>query len=171
MSINFRKFYIIVFLIVFTSTTSYGEKDLKSLGKFKDWESFKLLENEKKICFAQSIPVLKAPKNFKRNPSRLFVTFRPNENIIDEISVTSGYFFQKKSSVTAKSGKKKFDFFSQGEFAWISEDEEEKKFIQAMKKASRVLIIGKTELGKKTTDHYSLMGFTKAYNSAKKNCS
>ena len=94
MSINFRKFYIIVFLIVFTSTTSYGEKDLKSLGKFKDWESFKLVENEKKICFAQSIPVLKAPKNFKRNPSRLFVTFRPNENIIDEVSVTSGYFFQ-----------------------------------------------------------------------------
>ena len=73
--------------------------------------------------------------------------------------------------VRAKSGKKVFDFFSQGEFAWISEDEEEKKFIKAMKKASRVMIAGKTELGKKTTDHYSLMGFTKAYNAAKKNCS
>ena len=98
MSVNFRKFGIIILLIVFASTSSsYGENNLKSLGKFKDWESFKLLENEKKICFAQSIPVLKAPKNFERNPSRLFVTFRPNENIIDEISVTSGYFFQKKS--------------------------------------------------------------------------
>ena len=171
MSINFRKFGIIILLTIFASTFSYGANNLKSLGKFKNWESFELLQNENKICFAQSIPVLKAPKNFERNPSRLFVTFRPNEDIIDEISVTSGYFFKKKSSVTAKSGKKVFNFFSQEEFAWIRDTEEEKKFIQAMKKASRVMIIGKTELGKKTTDHYSLMGFTKAYNSAKKNCS
>jgi len=40
-----------------------------------------------------------------------------------------------------------------------------------MKKASRVMIIGRTEKGKQTIDHYSLMGFTKAYNTAKKNCS
>ena len=171
MSINFRKFFVITFFTALISTAATGEKNLKSLGKFKDWESFKLLENEKKICFAQSVPVLKAPKSFERDPSRLFVTFRPSENIKDEVSVTSGYTFQKKMPVRAKSGKKVFDFFSQGEFAWISEDEEEKKFIKAMKKASRVMITGKTELGKKTTDHYSLMGFTKAYNAAKKNCS
>ena len=170
MPINFKKYFLVVFISIFISTNANGEKNLKSLGKFKDWESFKLLEKEQKICFAQSIPVLKAPKQFERDPSRLFVTFRPNEDVKNEVSVTAGYTFQKKSSVTAKSGKKIFDFFSQGRFAWIRDDEEEKKFIQAMKKASRVMITGKTELGKKTTDHYSLMGFTKAYNTAKKNC-
>jgi hypothetical protein len=40
-----------------------------------------------------------------------------------------------------------------------------------MKKAKRVMIIGRTEKGKQTIDHYSLMGFTKAYDTAKKNCS
>ena len=40
-----------------------------------------------------------------------------------------------------------------------------------MKKASRVMIIGKTNKGQQTIDHYSLMGFTKAYNTAKKRCS
>ena len=40
-----------------------------------------------------------------------------------------------------------------------------------MKKASRLMIIGNTEKGDQTTDHYSMMGFTKAYNAAKKNCS
>ena len=170
MPINFRKYFLILLASIFISTTANGEKNLKSLGKFKNWESFKLLENEKKICFAQSIPVLKAPKQFGRDPSRLFVTFRPTEEIKNEVSVTSGYTFQKKSSVVAKSGKKVFDFFSQGRFAWIRDNDEEEKFIKAMKKASRVIITGKTELGKKTTDHYSLMGFTKAYNVAKKNC-
>ena len=104
MSINFRKFFVITFFTALISTAATGEKNLKSLGKFKDWESFKLLENEKKICFAQSVPVLKAPKSFERDPSRLFVTFRPSENIKDEVSVTSGYTFQKKNACKSKIG-------------------------------------------------------------------
>ena len=40
-----------------------------------------------------------------------------------------------------------------------------------MKKASRLMIVGNTEKGDQTTDHYSMMGFTKAYNTAKKSCS
>ena len=51
MPINFRKYFLILLASIFISTTANGEKDLKSLGKFKNWESFKLLENEKKICF------------------------------------------------------------------------------------------------------------------------
>ena len=39
-----------------------------------------------------------------------------------------------------------------------------------MKKASRLMIIGNTDKGEQTTDHYSMMGFTKAYNKAKKSC-
>ena len=42
-----------------------AEEDLKSLGKFKDWESFVLFKEGAKTCFAQSIPVVKAPKNLK----------------------------------------------------------------------------------------------------------
>ena len=44
-------------------------------------------------------------------------------------------------------------------------------FIKAMKKASRVMIVARTEKGKQTIDHYSLMGFSKAYDAAIKNCS
>ena len=40
-----------------------------------------------------------------------------------------------------------------------------------MKKASRLMIIGSSDKGNQTTDHYSMMGFTKAYNTAKKSCS
>ena len=58
-----------------------AEENLKSLGKFKDWESFVLSKEGSKVCFAQSIPVVKAPKKFKRDPSRLFVSFRPSEKI------------------------------------------------------------------------------------------
>tara|TARA_Y100000590_G_scaffold265580_1_gene298362 strand:+ start:186 stop:692 length:507 start_codon:yes stop_codon:yes gene_type:complete len=161
--------YTIIFFAIFNFANA--EENLKSIGKFKDWESFILSQDGNKICFAQSIPVVRAPKKLKRDPSRLFVSFRPNEKIKNEISVTNGYKFKAKNPVTAKSGKKSYDMFSKGRFAWVVDNEDEKKLITTMKKASRLMIIGNSESGTQTTDHYSMMGFTKAYNSAKKNCS
>ena len=104
---SIKKILLTIFISLICSV-SYGEENLKSVGKFKDWESFTLLQNGNKICFAQSIPVVRAPKKIKREPSRLFVSFRPAENIKNEISVTSGYEFKLKKPVTAKSGKKTY---------------------------------------------------------------
>ena len=165
-----KKILLTIFISLICSV-SYGEENLKSIGKFKDWESFTLLQNGNKVCFAQSIPVVRAPKKLKREPSRLFVSFRPAENIKNEVSVTNGYEFKAKTPVIAKSGKKTYDFFSKGRFAWVVDNEDEKKLISTMKKASRLMIIGNTDKGDQTTDHYSMMGFTKAYNTAKKSCS
>ena len=162
---------LLLILFSFICTVSYGEENLKSIGKFKDWESFVLSQEGSKICFAQSMPVVRAPKKIKREPSRLFVSFRPNENIKNEISVTNGYEFKPKAPVAAKSGKKSYDLFSKGRFAWVVDNKDEAKLIVTMKKASRLMIIGNTDKGDQTTDHYSMMGFTKAYKTAKKSCS
>tara|TARA_B100001123_G_scaffold10782_1_gene12925 strand:+ start:174 stop:680 length:507 start_codon:yes stop_codon:yes gene_type:complete len=161
----------LLILFSFICSISYGEEDLKSIGKFKDWESFVLSQEGNKICYAQSIPIVRAPKKLKREPSRLFVSFRPVEKIKNEISVTNGYDFKLKAPVKAKSGKKTYDLFSKGRFAWVVDNKDETKLILTMKKASRLMIIGNTDKGDQTTDHYSMMGFTKAYNTAKKNCS
>ena len=161
--------YIILFFIV--PNFANAEENLKSVGKFKDWESFVLLKDGNKTCFAQSIPVVRAPKKLKREPSRLFISFRPTENVKNEISVTNGYEFKQKAPVSAKSGKKSYDLFSKGRFAWVVDNKDETKLIMTMKKASRLMIIGNTNKDVQTTDHYSMMGFTKAYNSAKKSCS
>ena len=162
---------LLIILFTFCSNILNAEENLKSIGKYKDWESFILSKEGNKICFAQSIPVLRAPKKLKRDPSRLFVSFRPSEKIKNEISVTNGYEFKLKAPVAAKSGKKSYDLFSKGRFAWVVESADETKLIITMKKASRLMIIGNTNNAEQTTDHYSMMGFTKAYNTAKKSCS
>ena len=171
MPVKIIKKILILSVFYFTFVTLSAEENIKSIGKFKDWESFVLLQDGNKTCFAQSSPVVRAPKKIKRDPSRLFVSFRPAENIKNEISVTNGYEFKIKSPVTAKSGKKSYDLFSKGKFAWVADDKDEIKLIATMKKASRLMIIGNTNKGDQTTDHYSMMGFTKAYNTAKKSCS
>ena len=162
---------LLLILFSFICSISYGEENPKSIGKFKDWESFVLSQEGSKICFAQSKPVIRAPKKLKREPSRLFVSFRPSENIKNEISVTNGYEFKLKAPVEAKSGKKSYDLYSKGRFAWVVDNKDEAKLIVTMKKASRLMIIGNTDKGDQTTDHYSMMGFTKAYKTAKKSCS
>ena len=161
---------IIYFLLFYFLASNSFANTPKSSGKYKNWESFTLTTEKGKVCFAQTKPVKRAPGVIKRNGSRIFVTFRPNENIKDEISITSGHTY-KNSTVSAKSGKSNFSFFSQGEFAWLLDENEEKKFIKLMKRATDLMIKGRTKDGAETTDHYSMMGFTKAYNTAKKTCS
>ena len=170
MSIIKKTIYIIFFLVIFSFSTAQSE-ELQKLGKFKDWEAVLVDNKDNKVCFAQSKPVLQSPKKGDRE-ARLFVTFRPSDKIIDEVSITSGYEYNKKNSIIATSGKSKYKFdITQDNFAWISSNKIEKKIVKRMKKASRIMITGYNKSGSQTIDHYSLMGFTKAYNAAKKNCS
>ena len=141
------------------------------MGTHKDWETYVIKSDTGKVCFAQSKPVLQAPKKNLRD-ARLFISFRPGENITDEISITSGYEYNNKNSITAMSGKNKYKFdIVQESFAWMTSNKREKKMIKTMQKGSRIMVTGYNLKGSQTIDHYSLLGFTKAYKATKANCS
>ena len=169
MSIVSKK--IIFFLGIFIFSINYvSAEELKKIGKSKDWETLVLIKDDGLTCFAQTKPLLQSPKADKRE-ARLFVSFRPSDKVADEISTTSGYEFNSQNSILAKSGKKKYKFdIVQDSFAWISSNKVEKKMIKTMKKGSRIMITAYNKSGSQTIDHYSLLGFTKAYNIAKKSC-
>ena len=159
-------------IILFFSLTSFlnAEEEIVTIGKYKDWETLVLVNGTEKVCFAQSKPVLQSPKKNTRE-ARLFVSFRPNDKISDEVSATSGYEYNSQNSITAKSGKSKYKFdIAQDGFAWIADNKIEKKMIKTMKRGSRIMITGYNKSGSQTIDHYSLMGFTQAYSTAKKSC-
>ena len=163
--------YFIILLLFLTFNNQAIAEEVKKIGKFKDWETMIIKNNSKLVCFAQSKPVLQSPKSYKRE-ARLFVSFRPNEKIINEISITSGYEYNNENSIIAKSGKHKYKFdIAQENFAWLADNKMEKKMINTMKKGSRIMVSGYNQKGSQTIDHYSLLGFTKAYNTAKKSCS
>ena len=164
-----KNFIILVFLTAFIGSTNAEE--VKKMGKHKDWETYVINSDAGKVCFTQSKPVLQAPKKNPRE-ARLFITFRPGEKITNEISITAGYKFNTKNSVTATSGRNKYKFdLTQEGFAWMTNNKLENKMIKVMKKGSRIMITGYNQTGSQTIDHYSLLGFTKAYNATKANCS
>ena len=78
-----KKIFLLIILLIF-SFSAFANTP-RSTGKYKNWESF-VAETEKgKICFAQTVPTKRAPGAIKREQSKLFVTFRPGENIKDEV--------------------------------------------------------------------------------------
>ena len=164
---------ITIFLGIFfiSGITQLSAQEIKKIGKYKDWDAMVISDTDGKVCFAQSLPILQAPKTNKRD-AKLFVAFRPNDKISNEVSVTPGYEFNKNNSVTASSGKNKFKFdIKEQGFAWIADNKIELKMIKQMRKGSRIMITGYNQKGSQTIDHYSLLGFTKAYNASRKACS
>ena len=166
-----KKITILLGIFFISGVAQVSAQEIKKIGKYKDWEAMIVMDAEGKVCFAQSLPILQAPKTNKRD-AKLFVAFRPNDNIKNEVSVTPGYEFNKSNSVTAASGKNKFKFdIKEQGFAWIADNKIELKMIKQMRKGSRIMITGYNQQGSQTIDHYSLLGFTKAYNASRKACS
>ena len=165
-----KKIFLILPILFVASMSQLNAEEVKKIGKYKDWESMVITEASGKVCFAQSSPILQAPKSNKRD-AKLFIAFRPTDQIINEISVTAGYEFNS-NTVMAQSGKNKFKFdIKEQGFAWIADSKIEFRMIKRMKKGSRIMITGYNQNGSQTIDHYSLLGFTKAYNATKKACS
>ena len=162
---------LIILLFITTFVGQASAEEMKKMGTHKDWETYVMNDEKGKVCFAQSKPVLQAPKNNPRE-ARLFISFRPGENITNEISITSGYAFNNKNSIKAISGKNKYTFdIVRENFAWITDTKFEKRMIKTMQKGSRIMVKAHNQKGSQTIDHYSLLGFTKAYKATKANCS
>ena len=165
-----NRIIIFFFSIFIFSVTNVSAEELKKINKSKDWETLVLIKDNELTCFAQTKPVLQSPKANKRE-SRLFVSFRPSDKVADEISTTSGYEFNTQNRILATSGKRNYEFdIIRNAFAWVNSNKIEKKMIKTMKKGSRIMVTGYNKSGSQTIDHYSLLGFTKAYNTAKKSC-
>ncbi len=166
-----KKITILLGIFFISGIAQVSAQEIKKIGKYKDWEAMVVMDADGKVCFAQTSPILQAPKTNKRD-AKLFVAFRPNDNIKNEVSVTPGYEFNQNNSVTAASGKNKFKFdIKEQGFAWIADNKIELKMIKQMRKGSRIMITGYNQQGSQTIDHYSLLGFTKAYNASRKACS
>ena len=56
-----KKTIFLFFVILFLNTGVFSQ-EVKKIGKYKDWETIVFIDGNNKVCFAQSVPVLQAPK-------------------------------------------------------------------------------------------------------------
>lgn len=147
-----------------------AQQDVADLGAFKDWKAQSFKESGKDVCTMWSEPTESAGDYKKRGPVYIFVTHRPYANRLDEISVNIGYKFKKAAPVNVSIGERDYALFSDGDTAWTRTSKEDRRLVRAMRKGSKLTITGVSSRGTKTSDTFSLSGFTAAYNTITKAC-
>src|SRR3954454_13716308 len=89
------------------------------LGQYGDWGAYAASPGGGKVCFALAKPKTTKiePVGRKRDPSYVFVSTRPAENVKNEVSVIIGYPFKTSSDATAEVGAAKFAMYTQNDGA------------------------------------------------------
>ena len=89
---------------------------------------------------------------------------------LNEVSISIGYPFKKDSTLEMTIGKQTFSLFTDSDTAWNRTAAEDDKMVAAMKAGATMIGRGVSARGTKTTDTYSLSGFTKAHAAMDKAC-
>ena len=157
--------FIISFIFLF-----FFNLESKELAKFNDWSAFAEGEGKNLACMAVSKPK-KAEGNYSRRGDIFaIVTHLPGQNKWNEFSIVAGYNYQPNSNPDVTIGDMKFQLFTSGSRAWSFSPSEDEKIVKFLKNSMKMKVVGTSSRGTITSDTYSLVGFSKAYQKINEAC-
>jgi len=140
---------------------------------FGSWHMRAMGEGRERVCWVVSEPTSwnASRKNVRRGDIYLAVTFRPGEDIDGEVNYRAGYPFKEESRVQVAVGDRDLEMLSYQEDAWGQDAAADGRLVEAFKKGATAVLRGESARGTRTTDNFSLIGFTAAFARAKEACS
>jgi invasion protein IalB len=176
-TVHFRHAILSVAIIILggalaSPAQAQGDGQPSMLQQYGDWGVYTGTSNGHKVCFALAQPASAQtnPPNRPRDPIYLFVSTRPAENVRNEVSVIIGYPTKPNGDATAEIGATKFTMQTQGDNAWIKNNADEGKLVDAMRRGGDLVVKGMSGRGTQTTDRYSLRGFAQALDRVSQEC-
>ena len=163
---------IFTFVIItsFVAPTTFAEPVEMLVSK--DWGAYRYDNDGSRLCFVSSVPTKSQgkydPKN--RGDVRVFVSHGPGKAERDVVQVIAGYRYKPQSDVSLTIDGKSFKLFTIEDRAYAESEEDDRRIITLMKRGSRMTVVGISSRGTKTTDTYSLSGFTKTKAVIDKTC-
>ncbi len=140
-----------------------------------DWAVFE--ETDPKECWAVSTykksvntDAQGREKAVTRGDILLMVFFRPSAEAVGNVAFTGGYPFAGGSTVNMKVGNSEYELYTEGEWAWPASPQDDAKIVTAMKRGSDAVLTARSSRGTITTDTFSLLGFTAAFEEAEARC-
>ena len=142
------------------------------IGQFGTWGAYTAMPNGKKVCFALAKPSSSKtnPPNRPRDPAYAFVSTRPAEKVVNEVSIMIGYALKPGSESSLEVGGSAYAMYTQGDGLWIKNAAEEERMVEAMRKAADVIVKGVSAKGTETTDTFSLKGLSQALDKLAQDC-
>jgi len=142
------------------------------LGQYGTWGAYAATPGGKRVCFALAKPSSSKtnPPNRPRDPAYAFVSTRPAEKVINEVSIMIGYQLKPGSESSLEVGGAAYAMYTQGDGLWIKNAAEEERMVDAMRKAADVTVKGISAKGTETTDTFSLKGLAQALDRIAQDC-
>lgn len=160
-----------------SAPTAFAQESTNQVAVMTDWSVFtEPKEGTPADCWGVAKPKESvntrdgAPVTARRGDILMFVTYHAGGGGKGEVSFTGGYPFAPGSTVTVDIDGSKFELFTDGEFAWTANGDEDAAVLAAMKKGTTAILSAHSAKGTQTVDTVSLRGFTAAMDDAAKRC-
>lgn len=158
----------------FAAQTAQAQESDNQVVVEEQWSVF--VEENPKECWSVSEPTKTVNTrdgqtvSVTRGDILLFVSYRPGSDVNGEVAFTGGYPFAADSTVSVAVGGETFQLFTDGEWAWTHNSDDDAKIIAAMKKGADAVLTAQSSRGTQTEDTFSLIGFTAAVEDAAARC-
>jgi invasion protein IalB len=142
------------------------------IGQFGTWGAYTATPAGRKVCFALAKPSSSKtnPPNRPRDPAYAFVSTRPAERVVNEVSIMIGYALKPGSESSLEVGGSAYAMYTQGDGLWIKNAAEEEQMVAAMRKSADVTVKGVSAKGTETVDVFSLKGLSQALDRLAQDC-
>jgi hypothetical protein len=150
----------LAFIFCAASAMAATPREVASHGK---WRGYTFEENGKTGCYMLTQPEKNEGNYTQRGPIYLFVTHRPAIKTFDEVTIETGYTFEKDSTVKVTVGNRDFTMVTDAGRAWVESAATDKQLVAAMKRGTAMTVRGVSNRGTRTVDTYSLSGFSATY--------
>lgn len=110
------------------------------------------------------------PPNRPRDPAYAFISTRPSEKVVNEVSVMVGYPLKPGSESAIEVAGSSFAMYTQGDGIWIKNAAEEERLVEAMRRGAEITVKGVSAKGTASTDVFSLKGLAQALDKVAQAC-
>jgi invasion associated locus B (IalB) protein len=154
------------------ATAATGSAEPTLIGQYGTWGAYTATPNGRKVCFALAKPSSSKtnPPNRPRDPAFAFVSSRPAEKVVNEVSIMIGYALKPGSESSLEVGGSAYAMYTQGDGLWIKNAAEEEQMVSAMRKSAEVTVKGVSAKGTETVDVFSLPGLSQALDRLAQDC-
>jgi hypothetical protein len=110
-------------------------------------------------CYVLSVPVSKLPADVDHGENFVMVSQAPDD---EQPEAIMGYRLKPGSDIDVVIANQRFSMFTQDNKAWLTNAEEDRSMVNAMRAASKMKLLATSWRGTQTQYAYSLMGLTAA---------
>ena len=155
-----------------TPAAASGSAEPTLIGQFGSWGAYTAAPGGKKVCFALAKPSSSktTPPNRPRDPAYAFISTRPSEKVVNEVSVMVGYPLKPGSESAIEVAGSSFAMYTQGDGIWIKNAAEEERLVEAMRRGAEITVKGVSAKGTASTDVFSLKGLAQALDKVAQAC-